>query len=130
MNGDIHPDDVAFSLELDAIAFTLSEEYGLDLRILENKRRPYQYSAYGHFYLSDRRISITLRYKVRAYQARISGIKWYPEPLDEFQVLDTLAHELAHARYFDHSKRHKAFTAELEPLVRGMWVAMQRKEAS
>jgi predicted metal-dependent hydrolase len=80
---------------LHAISADLSARFGLRYRALERE----QDGVVGHYGIcyADGMIRIRLRHAVTG------------RPLKESSLVDTLCHELAHLRYFDHSPAFKNY---------------------
>ena len=83
----------------------IAEEFGLDYKAIDAEdarvRRRYG-SCHG-----DGRI------KIRLYHARTG------QPLKYSSMIDTLCHELAHLRHFDHGARFRAFYQQVLEWARG-----------
>ncbi len=109
-----HPDDHALYLLCELVARRVAEAYKLDLRGFEHKRRPSSDGALGLCDLRTNTISIVFRHR----DLQCDGGKWHKRRLCFTEILNTIAHELAHLRYPDHGKKFKAFCTKLEGAVR------------
>ena len=90
------------SLELDALRIT--RQFGLRYKSIEAERANVT-SRYGVCF-ADGAIRIRLRHAVTG------------RPLKYSSLVNTLCHELAHLRHFDHGPRFKAFYFELLDFAR------------
>lgn len=108
----LHPDDEPLFEILHEVAFNVADAAGLTLRTFEPKARPHRFSAVGLCYTAEARITITLRFRLKA---EAGGLWTDPRPLPA--ILSTVAHELAHLRHARHGKEHRAYWSELLPLV-------------
>jgi len=102
----LHPDDLALWGRVYNLAWELNAMFGLDLKVVEPKRRPN--GAGGLCYPRERRISILLRHKAYAYD----GGKWSKNPEPWKSIARTVAHEMAHLTHENHGKEFKALEAE------------------
>jgi hypothetical protein len=103
----LHTDDTEYFERIRRLAFSAARAHGLALAVCEPKRRPN--GAYGLCYVRERRIAVLVREKRYADE----GGAWFTRRFDHATVLDTVAHELAHLTYANHSAQHKALTAAI-----------------
>jgi len=90
------PQEVRFLIErLNRDAARIAERFGLRYRAIEAER-PRVRNRYGVCY-ADGRIRIRLRHAATGRSLKYSSL------------VNTLCHELAHLRHFDHGPRFKAF---------------------
>ena len=105
----LHPDDRALFQLMHMLAFAAAAHFNLPLREFEPKRRPSPGGAYGLCNLTSGTVSILFRCK---HSAREGGA-WFRSPSTKREVVETVAHELAHFRDAGHGVEHKAFTTEI-----------------
>lgn len=109
-----HQDDHALYVLCEIAACKVADDYKLDLKGFEHKRRPSPDGAIGLCDLRTNVISIVFRF--RALQ--MDGGKWWKKRLSLRMILETIAHELAHLRHDNHGTEFKEFERELIPKVR------------
>lgn len=104
----LHPDDIKNYEFAKQVATYLARSEGLRMLAFEPKRRP-SYGTSGICYCEERRISIVFRWK----QSARDGGAWLKRPIPFPEVLDTVAHEIAHLRYPNHGKDFQALYKKL-----------------
>ena len=109
----LHPDDIELFKRARLVAYSLASICGADLREVEPKRRPLADGADGLCYVAEHKISIAFRYKHRASE----GGCWYKHPIKWLCITQTVAHEIAHLIYPNHSKQFRKLEQYLMGLV-------------
>lgn len=100
----LHPDDVLLYNEVVTAAKRVAKEYNLPLKGIEPIADPKPENASGYCW-RDGMIRVGLRIKV-------DGV-WAEEPLPALDVWDTMAHELAHLKHFNHGTAFQEFEEEM-----------------
>jgi len=75
---------------------------------IEPKRRPTPGNAIGLCYQGNR-IAILIRYK----DSVRNGSTWHSERLSDKTIFETVAHEIAHLKHFNHGSEFKKLEQEL-----------------
>ena len=94
--------------QLERDAARIAERFGLRYRAIEAERTHVR-SRYGVCY-ADGRIRIRLRHAATGRSLKYSSL------------VNTLCHELAHLRHFDHGPRFKAFYLRVLEFARGQGI--------
>lgn len=89
---NIHPDDREVFDNLCRRGFKTAARLGIEVDVIEPKRRPLCGTSYGVAYMGERRIAIVVRWR----QYADMGGGWYKNRLPDDVIIDTLIHELAH----------------------------------
>src|SRR5574337_1256453 len=118
----IHSDDRKLFEEVYKKGMAAAAHLGIEVNVIEPKRRPVAGTSYGVCYIAEKQVSIVLRFKNRTSD----GGTWMFDPLDRESVLDTLSHELAHLmahqRYGNEIRMHgsefKGCMAEIQEVVK------------
>lgn len=105
----MYTDDVEIFKEAKTLAYRLADLIGETLNTFEAKRRPLAGCAWGLCYIEERRISIRFRAKARA----VDGGEWWNCPDPRKQILETVAHEVAHLKHPNHSVEFKTLEKQL-----------------
>ena len=109
----IHSADIEFYNQCKEYAFKLSDSIQGGLKDFEPKRRPSPGGAEGLCYTDEKRISIVFRFK----NAHYDGGKWFNKPLRRYEVLETVAHEVAHLIHNNHGPAFKRLEKELITVI-------------
>lgn len=113
----LHKDDKYIFCIYRIIALKTIKKYRLKVKRIEPKKHPYKKTkyVYGIYYPETELVTIAVRWK------NPNTRKWHKRRMNNNDVLDTLAHELAHSRHIDHNKTHQKFTNQLyEYMVKEM----------
>ena len=100
----MHPDDFEIFHEARKLAYRLADLIDEKLNTFEAKRRP-STGTLGLCYVDERRISILFRRK--------SDGRWWKHPQTRKDVLETVAHEVAHLRHPNHNKEFRKLEKQL-----------------
>jgi hypothetical protein len=106
----LHPDDVLLFEEVAAAGRRVAKAYGLPLKEIVPHPDPEYATAHRGYCEVNGTIAIAMRGKENG--------AWALDPRLPEDVWETLAHELAHLRHFDHGKAFQDFEDELLHAVR------------
>ena len=113
----LHSVDGDFFSCIREVAFACALEFNLPLKVVEPKGIPSPGWSYGLCHHEERWISIVIRFR----NTVVDGGQWHRKRLELSFTLSTVAHELAHLKFNNHSKQFRAYVKVLEPFVRSYW---------
>lgn len=113
MTLNLHPDDYLLFARVCIIGREVAEHFGLRLNSIQpfpadRMTREYEHGVYGRCYTSTGDIHIGIRYQSKG--------AWLGR-LPEYEIYETLAHELAHLRVPRHDKTFWDFYREVKAVV-------------
>lgn len=105
----LHPNDRELFEQATNLAYQAAKYLNVRLDAVEPKKRPFADVSTGRCYCNEYLIRITLRFKDR----KSDGGKWWKNPLDTKEIMETVLHEVAHLKHTGHGKEFKKTEQDL-----------------
>lgn len=113
---NLHPDDEGYFEVIKEMSFRLAAKFDLDLEKVEYKKHPGRV-VLGMCAPWTKHIKILIRTAKNGH--------WSAKRLPDHVIMKTVAHELAHLKFYDHGKEHDTLTDEIFNYV---WFGQKTKE--